>query len=31
MVIGFGCFMGVLAVALNEAGVSLGWVYVAMG
>lgn len=27
----FGCFMGVLAVALNKAGVSLGWMYLAMG
>ncbi|CAM6043829.1 unnamed protein product [Sphagnum compactum] len=27
----FGCFMGVLAVLLNKAGVSLGWMYLAMG
>jgi len=27
----FGCFMGVLAVVLNKAGVSLGWMYLAMG
>lgn len=27
----FGCFMGVLAVILNKAGVSLGWMYLAMG
>jgi len=27
----FGCFMGVLAVALNKAGVSLGWMYLATG
>lgn len=27
----FGCFMGVLAVALNKAGISLGWMYLAMG
>ncbi|KAL6005889.1 urea active transporter [Asimina triloba] len=31
VVLGFGCFMGVLAVILNKAGVSLGWVYLAMG
>ncbi|CAI9095059.1 OLC1v1030916C1 [Oldenlandia corymbosa var. corymbosa] len=27
----FGCFMGILAVILNKAGVSLGWMYLAMG
>ena len=27
----FGCFMGMLAVILNKAGVSLGWMYLAMG
>eukprot|EP00249_Psilotum_nudum_P017269 c26242_g1_i1 orf=339-2477(+) len=27
----FGCFMGFLAVLLNKAGVSLGWMYLAMG
>ncbi|KAL9274076.1 Urea-proton symporter DUR3-like protein [Drosera capensis] len=27
----FGCFMGILAVVLNKAGVSLGWMYLAMG
>lgn len=27
----FGCFMGVLAIVLNKAGVSLGWMYLAMG
>jgi Na+/proline symporter len=27
----FGCFMGVLAILLNKAGVSLGWMYLAMG
>eukprot|EP00850_Spirogloea_muscicola_P004680 SM000020S06030 [mRNA] locus=s20:509810:514323:- [translate_table: standard] len=31
MVLSFGLFMGVLAVALNKAGVSLGWMYLAMG
>lgn len=31
VVIGFGCFMGLLAVILNKAGVSLGWIYLAMG
>lgn len=31
VVLGFGCFMGVLAVVLNKAGVSLGWMYLAMG
>lgn len=31
VVLGFGCFMGVLAVMLNKAGVSLGWMYLAMG
>jgi len=30
-VLGFGCFMGILAVVLNKAGVSLGWMYLAMG
>ncbi|XP_076894897.1 urea-proton symporter DUR3-like [Bidens hawaiensis] len=27
----FGCFMGILAVILNKAGVSLSWMYLAMG
>lgn len=27
----FGLFMGVLATLLNEAGVSLGWMYLVMG
>ncbi|KAF5198293.1 Urea-proton symporter dur3 [Thalictrum thalictroides] len=31
VILGFGCFMGVLAVILNKAGVSLGWMYLAMG
>ncbi|CAO2166594.1 unnamed protein product [Urochloa humidicola] len=31
VILTFGCFMGVLAVVLNLAGVSLGWVYLAMG
>ncbi|KAJ7562603.1 hypothetical protein O6H91_03G076800 [Diphasiastrum complanatum] len=31
VVLVFGCFMGVLAVILNKAGVSLGWMYLAMG
>ncbi|KAM3322568.1 urea-proton symporter DUR3 [Capsicum chacoense] len=31
VVLGFGCFMGILAVILNMAGVSLGWMYLAMG
>ncbi|TVU51316.1 hypothetical protein EJB05_02732, partial [Eragrostis curvula] len=31
VVLGFGCFMGVLAIVLNLAGLSLGWVYLAMG
>ncbi|XP_015963168.1 urea-proton symporter DUR3 isoform X1 [Arachis duranensis] len=31
VVLGFGCFMGLLAVILNKAGVSLGWMYLAMG
>ncbi|XP_010278802.1 PREDICTED: urea-proton symporter DUR3-like [Nelumbo nucifera] len=31
VILGFGCFMGVLAVVLNKAGVSLGWMYLAMG
>lgn len=31
VILGFGCFMGFLAVILNEAGVSLGWMYLAMG
>ncbi|KAL7187913.1 hypothetical protein ACSBR1_037873 [Camellia fascicularis] len=31
VVIGFGCFMGLLAVILNKAGVSLGWMYLATG
>ncbi|GAQ85757.1 solute:sodium symporters [Klebsormidium nitens] len=30
-VLGFGLFMGVLAIALQKAGVSLGWMYEAMG
>lgn len=31
VIFGFGCFMGLLAVILNKAGVSLGWMYLAMG
>ncbi|OWM65015.1 hypothetical protein CDL15_Pgr028733 [Punica granatum] len=31
IILGFGCFMGLLAVILNKAGVSLGWMYLAMG
>lgn len=31
VVLGFGCLMGLLAVILNMAGVSLGWMYLAMG
>ncbi|XP_050264617.1 urea-proton symporter DUR3-like isoform X2 [Quercus robur] len=31
VVLTFGCFMGLLAVILNKAGVSLGWMYLAMG
>jgi hypothetical protein len=31
VVLGVGCFMGLLAVILNKAGVSLGWMYLAMG
>ncbi|KAL5864162.1 hypothetical protein ACOSQ3_001676 [Xanthoceras sorbifolium] len=31
VVLCFGCFMGLLAVILNKAGVSLGWMYLAMG
>lgn len=31
VVLVFGCFMGVLAVALNKAGISLGWMYLATG
>ncbi|KAF0930851.1 hypothetical protein E2562_035427 [Oryza meyeriana var. granulata] len=31
VVLAFGCFMGVLAVVLNIAGVSLSWMYLAMG
>ncbi|KAK3019974.1 hypothetical protein RJ639_003021 [Escallonia herrerae] len=31
VVLGFGCFMGILAVILNKAGISLGWMYLAMG
>ncbi|KAF5447299.1 hypothetical protein F2P56_032859 [Juglans regia] len=31
VVLAFGCFMGMLAVILNKAGVSLGWMYLAMG
>ncbi|KMZ67363.1 High affinity Urea Transporter DUR3 [Zostera marina] len=30
-VLGFGCLMGVFAIVLNKAGVSLGWMYLAMG
>uniref|UniRef100_A0ACD5U4C8 Uncharacterized protein n=1 Tax=Avena sativa TaxID=4498 RepID=A0ACD5U4C8_AVESA len=30
-ILAFGCSMGVLAVVLNLAGVSLGWMYLAMG
>ncbi|KAL0393769.1 UNVERIFIED_CONTAM: Urea-proton symporter DUR3 [Sesamum latifolium] len=31
VVLVFGCLMGILAVILNKAGVSLGWMYLAMG
>lgn len=31
VILAFGCFMGILAVILNKAGVSLGWMYLAMG
>ncbi|CAL5438727.1 unnamed protein product [Camellia sinensis] len=31
VVLGFGCFMGLLVVILNKARVSLGWMYLAMG
>ncbi|XAR70735.1 hypothetical protein NMG60_11027707 [Bertholletia excelsa] len=31
IVLAFGCFMGLLAVILNKAGVALGWMYLAMG
>ncbi|KAK3429724.1 hypothetical protein EUGRSUZ_E01215 [Eucalyptus grandis] len=31
IILGFGCFMGALGVILNKAGVSLGWMYLAMG
>ncbi|XP_047307796.1 urea-proton symporter DUR3 [Impatiens glandulifera] len=31
VIMAFGCFMGILAVLLNKAGVSLGWMYLAMG
>ncbi|KAM7490937.1 hypothetical protein LguiA_033858 [Lonicera macranthoides] len=31
VVLAFGCFMGLLAVILNKASVSLGWMYLAMG
>ncbi|KAL4279601.1 hypothetical protein GQ457_03G003830 [Hibiscus cannabinus] len=31
VVLGFGCFMGLFAVILNKAGISLGWMYLAMG
>ncbi|XP_077244759.1 urea-proton symporter DEGRADATION OF UREA 3 (DUR3) [Tasmannia lanceolata] len=31
VILAFGCFMGVLAVILNKAGVSLGWMYLATG
>lgn len=30
-IIGFGVFMGVIAIILNEIGLSLGWVYLFMG
>ncbi|KAG2282995.1 hypothetical protein Bca4012_051673 [Brassica carinata] len=30
-VLGFGCLMGILAVILNKVGVSLAWMYLAMG
>lgn len=31
VILAFGCVMGVLAIALNKAGISLGWMYLAMG
>ena len=31
IVLAFGIFMGVLAIILNQAGVSLGWMYLVMG
>nr|XP_043629401.1 urea-proton symporter DUR3 [Erigeron canadensis] len=31
VVFSFGCLMGILAVILNKVGVSLGWMYLAMG
>lgn len=31
VVFSFGCLMGMLAVILNKVGVSLGWMYLAMG
>ncbi|XP_078446066.1 urea-proton symporter DEGRADATION OF UREA 3 (DUR3) [Wolffia australiana] len=31
VLLAFGCFMGALAILLNKAGVSLGWMYLAMG
>ncbi|CAM8941545.1 unnamed protein product [Rhodiola kirilowii] len=31
VILAFGCFMGMLAVILNKAGISLGWMYLAMG
>ncbi|XP_048430877.1 urea-proton symporter DUR3 [Pyrus x bretschneideri] len=31
VILAFGCFMGLLAVILNKAGVSLGWMYLALG
>ncbi|KAL8150514.1 hypothetical protein V2J09_020322 [Rumex salicifolius] len=31
VILAFGCFMGILAVVLNKIGVSLGWMYLAMG
>lgn len=31
VILSFGCFMGVLAIILNKATVSLGWMYLAMG
>ncbi|CAG7894690.1 unnamed protein product [Brassica rapa] len=30
-VLGFGCLMGILAMILNKVGVSLAWMYLAMG
>ncbi|KAI9125347.1 hypothetical protein K1719_003963 [Acacia pycnantha] len=31
VILGFGCLMGLLAVILNKVGVSLSWMYLAMG